>query len=268
VDRFYETYYTHEPSETRAARRAAERAKLAERVRVRIAWTLDGGADMDADFIHNLVGGRPSKICDLGCGDGSLIAALKARGHAVAGVEPDPTTLKLAKARGLDVYQGYADSLPEPVASSQYDLVMLNHVLHLCLDPLSVVRNARKLLRPGGLFVCETTNNECWGLRQQGACWRWLDMPRHLDLFTGRSLQRVVDAAGLRVKALDFTGYTRQFKAAWLDDQAQKSAMLYPSRSGNGIRQVLQSWILLVRTALAKPERKYDSVRVVAEAVG
>jgi hypothetical protein len=142
----------------------------------------------------------------------------------------------------------------------------MSHMLHLCLDPVQVMRNARKLLRRGGLLLCETTNNEALGLRQQGACWRWLDMPRHLDLFTAASLQRVVARAGLQVKRVDFTGYARQFKRAWLEDEARKCAVLYPSKRYGESRRLLHSWLLFARTALARPERKYDSVRVIAEA--
>jgi SAM-dependent methyltransferase len=266
VDRYYDNYYTHTPSEIRTS--ASVKRTFAERIRVRLAWSLDRGTDLDADLIHQLVHQHPSSICDLGCGDGRLLAALRDRGHHVVGLEPDPVTRQLAIARGLSVYGGHADDLPEPIASGTFDVVVLCHVLHLCLDPVRVIRNARKLLRRGGLLVCETTNNEASGLQQLGACWRWLDMPRHLDLFTATSLEKVVAIAGLRVKRIDFTGYTRQFKEAWLKEQAEKRATLYPSRLGSRAWQSLQNWLLLARTALARPERKYDSVRIVAAAGG
>lgn len=266
VDGYYLNYYTHESSEV--GRNTAVKRTLMERVRVRLAWSMDHGTDLDTDLIHQLVNRRPSSICDLGCGNGRLLAALRDRGHHVVGLEPDPITRQLAIARGISVYAGHADDLPEPIASCTFDVVILCHVLHLCRDPVGVVRNARKLLRRGGLLVCETTNNEASGLRQLGACWRWLDMPRHLDLFTAASLQKVVAEAGLQVKRVDFTGYTRQFKGAWLKEEAEKRASLYPSRLRSRAWQSLQNWLLLARTALARPERKYDSVRIVAEAHG
>ncbi len=264
VDSFYQNYYTHTPIEARTG--TPFRRTISERLRERLAWRFDHGADMDAGFIHQLLRGRPSSICDLGCGDGKLLAELRDRGHRVVGVEPDPVTLKLAVARGLTVYEGHADSPPGPVANDRFDVVILCHVLHLCLDPVRVIQSARKLLRPGGLFVCETTNNEALGLRQQGPCWWWLDMPRHVDLFTAASLERVVAGAGFEIKRVEFTGYTRQFKRAWLQAQALKRAALYPARRGGPAWQSLQSWVLLARTALAHSKRKYDSVRVIAEA--
>ena len=269
VDSFYQNYYTHAPAEAQtpeARRRARAQRSFSERVRERLAWWSDRGSDMDADFIHQLVRGRPSSICDLGCGEGKLLAELRDCGHRVVGLEPDPVTLELAVARGLSAYAGHAERPPEPIRSDTFDVIVLCHVLHLCLDPLRVVQIARKLLRPGGLIVCETTNNEALGLRQQGPCWWWLDMPRHVDLFTAASLERLVASAGFEVKRIDFTGYTRQFKRPWLEAEATKRAALYPSWRAGRIWQSLKNWFLLARTALARPERKYDSVRVVAEA--
>ena len=263
VDRFYENYYTHTPGAGRGARES--RGPL-ERLRERIAWWFDHSSDMDAGFIHRLVDGRPSRICDLGCGDGTLIQNLRERGHDVVGVEPDPVTLQLAAKRGLTVHHGHAENPPPAIERGAYDVVVMCHVLHLCLDPARVMRNARALLRPGGLLVCETTNNEAAGLHQQGASWRWLDMPRHVDLFTAASLERVVAAGGLEVRRIEFTGYTRQFKRAWLDEQGRKRGMLFPARGPSRVQQALQAWALLARTLFAKARRKYDSVRVVAQA--
>jgi SAM-dependent methyltransferase len=262
ADGFYENYYTHIPWEAGARPRRA----VFERVRERIAWSFDRGSDMDVGFIHRLVEGRPSRICDLGCGEGRLIAALRDRGHRVVGVEPDPVTLQLAAKRGLEVHRGHADNPPAALERGTFDVVVMCHVRQLCLDPARAIASARALLRPGGLLVCETTNNEAEGLRQLGACWRWLDMPRHVDLVTARSLRRVVAGAGLTVRRLDFTGYTRQFKRDWLEDEARKRAFLYPSQRRGRAWQALQAWLLLARTLLARPERKYDSVRVVGEA--
>jgi SAM-dependent methyltransferase len=267
VDGFYTIdYHTHTVSGT-AGKEPVNHALL-ERLRQRMAWSFDRGRDLDADLVHELVRHRPSSICDLGCGNGGLLADLRDRGHRVVGLEPDPVARRLAVARGLDVHEGHADDPPAAITSDRFDVAVLCHVLLLCLDPVRVLQGVRKILRPGGLFVCETPNNEALGLRQSGACWRWLDIPRHLNLFTAASLRRICAGAGLEVRRIDFVGYTRQFKRVWLDDEARKRAALYPSRPASRAWQSLQSWKLLARTALARSERKYDSVRIVAEAGG
>lgn len=260
VDGFYENYYTHSD-----ATDARDETGFWDTVRRRVAWTFDRGADLDAELIHGLAGGAPARILDVGCGPGRLLAELRDRGHDVAGVEPDPITRALAERRGLTVHAGHADAIPAPLLDGRFDAVVLSHVLHLCLDPLRALDQVRLALRPGGVMICEVTNNEALGLARQRECWRWLDIPRHVTLFTGRSLLRACEAAGLEARRLDYTGYTRQFRRGWLEDEAEKRAILRPGAPGGPLRDALGSWGLLLRTALARPGRKYDSVRVVAE---
>jgi SAM-dependent methyltransferase len=265
VDAFYDIrYHTHAGSE--AGGGAPVDQTPWERLRERLAWAFDRGTDLDADRVHRLVRGRSSSVCDLGCGNGGLLSALRDRGHRVVGLEPDPVARQLAVARGLEVHAGHAEELPDQIAGDTFDVVVLCHVLQQCLDPGRVLQNARKLLRPGGLLICETPNNEALGLQQSGACWRWLDVPRHLNLFTVASLVRFVAGVGLKVARVEFVGYTRQFKGAWLEAEARKRAALYPSRPASRLWQSLRSWQLLARTALARRERKYDSVRVIVHA--
>jgi SAM-dependent methyltransferase len=265
ADAFYDIRYCTHVTDAEAARARAE-GSLLERARIRLAWTVDRGSDLDAELLHRLVEGRPSDICDLGCGNGALMAALRERGHRVVGVEPDPVARRMALDRGLAVHAGHADAPPAAVKEAGFQVVVLSHVLHLCLDPVLVLANARKLLAPGGVLVCEVTNNACLGLRTSGDCWRWLDIPRHLTLFTSTSISRACEAAGLHVRSVAFGGYTRQFKREWLDDEAQKRAILHASEPPRPGLQSLRNWALLARSAFARPEAKYDSVRVVAEA--
>jgi SAM-dependent methyltransferase len=264
ADAFYDIpYCTHV---TEVYPRPIPPHALVQRARVRLAWAFDRGSHLDADLLHDLVRGEPSSFCDLGCGNGWLIAALRERGHRVVGVEPDPVARRLAVQRELTVHAGHADAPPEAVTSQSFDVVVLDHVLHLCLDPRRVLENARRLLRPGGIVVCEVTNNEAAGLQQSGDCWRWLDIPRHVTLFTSASLSRMCAAAGLQVKSVRFGGYTRQFRSEWIEDEVKKRAALYPPTRGKRVRSYVRNLQLLVRTAFARPESKYDSVRVVAAA--
>jgi hypothetical protein len=110
----------------------------------------------------------------------------------------------------------------------------------------------------------EVPNNACEGRRRMGEAWRWTDAPRHLNFFTPESLVACAEKAGLRVKAVLFRGYVRQFLPDWIVDEARIRARL----EGRGVcaadiaRQVRHSAALLAATAMAAPERKYDSVRI------
>jgi SAM-dependent methyltransferase len=249
-------YYTH------GARAGAGREGLADRICRHLAWRVDAGIPMTAARFRTLAAESVGpKALEIGCGDGGLLAALRADGWVVAGVEPDPAARAAAVGRGLEVYPGVAEELPIEVRGRRYDLVVLMHVLEHCLDPIRALRAAGALLKPGGAVVVEVPNNAAVGLQQAEAVWPWLDVPRHLNFFTPKSLSLACGAAGLTVGHPEFVGYSRQFSGEWrATEQAIRAAFGVALCQTHGLR----SWWLLLRTAFAASARKYDSVRVVA----
>jgi SAM-dependent methyltransferase len=243
-----------------ASRAAAVQGGLANRVRVRIAWQFDRGEDLTPGWLERHCGSGPHEICDLGCGGGELAQSLQRAGHHVTGVEPTPAGRAAAAARGVTVHTGTAEELPVAVTRRRFDVVVLSHVLEHCRDPRAALRNVRALLAPGGRAILEVPNNECLGLRHSGVAWHWLDVPRHIHFFTGRSLAAAARAAGLVPVATAWRGYTRQFDAPWLAAERRIAA-----RFGCRARSPLR---LLLATLFAPDRRKYDSVRMVASVAG
>jgi SAM-dependent methyltransferase len=95
-------------------------------------------------------------VLDVGCAFGYGTAALTGRGRSrrtVIGVEQDPGHLAEAARRypWLPVLQADAAALPLDDASVD-GVVMLDMVEHVA-DPESVLREARRVLRPGGVVI-------------------------------------------------------------------------------------------------------------------
>jgi SAM-dependent methyltransferase len=252
-------YYTHGGAPV-----APHRKRVLERVREHLAWRADFGTDLTAGRLGDLVAGRGSPTAvEIGCGDGKLLADLRAAGWSVVGVEPDPAARRAAAARGLEVYDGTAEAPPDAVRDRTFDAVVMQHVLEHCLDPLAALRSAAALLKPGGVLVVETPNNEAAGCRAAGAAWPWLDVPRHLNFFTAHSLRLACAAAGLTVTATEYTGYTRQYQPPWVEMERRIRASFREAGAAVTTPDLDRSaWGLLFRTALAAPRYKYDSVRV------
>ncbi len=159
---------------------------------------------------------RPARgrLLDAGCGAGDLLAALRADGWSVTGVEPAPPAAALARRRhGLDVLTGRFEEAP--LESGRFDVVTLAGVLEHLHDPLGALRRARSLLAPGGLvavlFVPRLDSPEA---RRLGSRWLALDMPRHLTHFDEPSLVRMAASAGLDVAHRE--PYSRRHSAAQL----------------------------------------------------
>lgn len=262
-----ESYYTHARPQAVEGNRA-----LSDRVRQHLAWRSDRGveAEIEARSLQRYGIAPGARVLDVGCGNGGLLSRLDRAGYRVTGVEPDAAARAVVTQLGLEVHAGTAERLPDTLADERFDAITLTHVLEHCLDPRTAVISARALLSERGVLVIETPNNAAQGLRQLGAAWRWLDVPRHVNFFTAESLARVCRAAGLTIERIEYTGYARQFGSEWLADEqtawdclhrrADANCSLPPRNNG------ARSWRLLAATWLAAPARKYDSVRIVSRA--
>jgi arsenite methyltransferase len=105
---------------------------------------------------------RPGEVVlDLGSGAGAdvLISARRvAPGGRAYGVDMTPEMLELARANAaeagvdnVEFLQGYLEEVPLPDAS--VDVVISNCVINLAADKAVVLREAARVLRPGGRFA-------------------------------------------------------------------------------------------------------------------
>lgn len=150
-------------------------------------------ADADVRCLKAIDGGR---LLDVGCGSGEWILAMSQRGWTVEGCDFDQTAVENAKQRGLDVRCGSLEAQNYPDGS--FDAVTLNHVIEHVPDPVVVLAECARILRPGGKLVLFTPNNASLGHRIFKASWRGLEPPRHLHIFTIPSMRCALAQAGFQ----------------------------------------------------------------------
>ncbi|MGK6318416.1 methionine biosynthesis protein MetW [Sphingomonas sp. DT-204] len=104
-----------------------------------------------------------SRVLDVGCGDGALMAALRdERGVDARGLELDPGDVATAVARGLSVVQGDADADLKDYPTDAFDYAILSQTLQTTRRPDHVLD---ELLRIGRRAFVSFPNFAHWRVR-------------------------------------------------------------------------------------------------------
>jgi len=141
-----------------------------------------------------------ARYADLGIGDGLLTLMLAEVAEVVTAVDLSPEMLAqlLARARAkeidnIETVEGEIEDLPLPDAS--HEIVVMSQALHHARDPVRALREARRILVPGGrlLLIDLLAHNEEW-VREK---------LEHVHLgFTEADLAAHIAAAGFEAPAL------------------------------------------------------------------
>ena len=149
-----------------------------------------------------------SRVLDIGCGDGALLAYL-AREKAVdaRGMELSQSGVNSCVGHGLSVIQGDADRDLEAYPNGAFDVVVLSQTLQATRQPRRVLET---LVRIGKQAIVSFPNFGFWHIRLS-LLWRgrmpvsellsnpWYDTP-NIHLCTIRDFVRLCDEIGVRIE--------------------------------------------------------------------
>jgi SAM-dependent methyltransferase len=144
-------------------------------------------------------------VLDVGCGSGDLLAWFAGRGADVAGIDPAPGMVELARARlpGGDVRAGTAEPLPWPDGS--FDLVTAVNALQFAEDTIDALTEMARVTAPGGLVAvanwAEAERNDLDRIEAAVAEAAGEDVPPGGPLREAGGLDGVFAEAGLEVVA-------------------------------------------------------------------
>ncbi len=155
---------------------------------------------------------RPLKglrVLDIGCGGGLLSEPLARMGADVTGIDPAPGNVDVARLHagrsGLHIDYRAVPAEDLVAAGETFDVVLALEVVEHVADVGLFIRQAARLVGPGGLFVGSTLNRtgKSFALAIVGAEYvlRWLPRGTHRwDRFvTPDEFEAVLAAAGLAV---------------------------------------------------------------------
>jgi 2-polyprenyl-6-hydroxyphenyl methylase/3-demethylubiquinone-9 3-methyltransferase len=143
---FYEYYASASQSEA-----TAQRFRGIQSTVLRVAAQTGMGARLD--------------VADVGCGAGTQCRLWAELGHRVFGVDVNAPLIELARKRageqGLDIRFEVGSATALPWADARMDVCLVPELLEHVADWESCVREAARVVRPGGLLYLSTTNVLC-----------------------------------------------------------------------------------------------------------
>lgn len=171
--------------------------------------------EIEPGFVHHdeafqefLCQKRPGRWLDVGCGQNPFVREYGANFSFAAGCDMEPSLVPCAHRPFV-----LADALSLPFAPASFDLVTLYFAAEHFDRVGDALRELNRVLRPGGLFLCLTSDRKYWASRLNRL------MPENLKrallgLFAGQKEQDIFKAhyrfndADQVPRLLEQTGFT------------------------------------------------------------
>ena len=155
-------------------------------------WWFVGRRRLVTDLLAGF--GARGRILDLGCGTGGVLQHLQGLGDAV-GLDPAPEAARYCRRRALPMVLG--SGLELPFADGSFDAVLALDVIEHVPDDVAMLREARRVLRPGGTLVVTVP----------ALPWLWSahdDVNHHYRRYTLATLRRSLRAGGFLPRRISY----------------------------------------------------------------
>jgi 2-polyprenyl-3-methyl-5-hydroxy-6-metoxy-1,4-benzoquinol methylase len=166
---------------------------------------VDLGLENNSHTLMVQLVGSNKRVLDVGCANGYLAQVLGERACEVSGVEFDRAAAEEARPHLKDLVVGDLEQLDlvAELGEARFDVLVFGDVLEHLRDPLPVLRQARRLLAPGGYVVISIPNVAHGAVRltllQGQFDYRPLGLldSTHIRFFTRENLKTLLHDAGL-----------------------------------------------------------------------
>jgi SAM-dependent methyltransferase len=233
----YERFYNAGVKSGSAYRGLRERFLASGLYRLWLKW------DGDMSFHGRRGTGR---LLDVGCNEGRGLRLYADNGFQVEGLELNALAAAVARQRGFRVH---AATLTQFNPKEPYDVVVLANVLEHAWDPVLMLAEVRRLLRPEGVVWISCPNAASLWRRVFKQAWVNWHVPFHLWHFSPATLQEVLKRAGLEIATLQT--YT---PALWIAQSLCVSLGSQRGRSNPVMRSApVAAGLMLMARALVLP---------------
>jgi 2-polyprenyl-3-methyl-5-hydroxy-6-metoxy-1,4-benzoquinol methylase len=207
---------------------------------------------------------------DIGFGAGTITQAAGRAGWKVFGVEVSKVAVDFLahKHPEYDLYCGYLED--RKYDDNSFDAIAIVEVVEHVLDPIPILKEAYRILRPGGVIWVTTPNLHSLSWSVMGLEWSMVTPPDHLELYTKEGATIMLEASGFKVKKIityginpyEIKNHFKSSNASFVPSERVNSGYelnesMGSSSKGRFIKNSVNSFLNIIR--------KGDSMKVWAE---
>lgn len=140
--------------------------------------------------------GRKGKVLDIGSGPGYFLKYGKEIGWDVLGFEPSQQAYQYSTKLGLNIVNDFFNA-EKAQKYGKFDVVYMNAVIEHLADPIGLIKDVKKVLKPDGL-ICIIAPNDYNPLQNilknnlRYDPW-WVAPPQHLNFFDFKSIKKLLE---------------------------------------------------------------------------
>lgn len=153
-------------------------------------------------------------ILEVGCGAGELLYELGEIGLTnCIGIDPYvPADIQFKN--GVHVYKLTLEEFKKNNSTVKYDLVMFNHSLEHSPTPIKDLELASSFLKSDGELLIRWPVSGSTNAKVYGVNWWSLDSPRHIYLFSVKSMALLANSVSMVISRIHFEGTIDDFLAS------------------------------------------------------
>ncbi len=192
-----------------------------------------------AQFLEEFERSRQhNRLLEVGCADGLFLCAARERGWRVSGVDVLPAIAQMAREeRGLDVHTGELFDAGFP--DGEFDVVYMNEVIEHIVEPLELLKEIHRVLRPGGLALLRTGNARSWSARLRRGSWyyyRTFASHGHIRFYSPKAARALGEAASFSGVSTQTRGFafreSSEMRGRWYKPLAKVTQNLISPLAG------------------------------------
>jgi SAM-dependent methyltransferase len=198
-------------------------------------WAL---LDGDISFYTRKGSGR---LIDIGCNEGRGLTIYSLNGYKVEGLELNEMAAAVARGKGFAVHTA---TLERFTPDTLFDVAVLSNVLEHSLDPVQMLCDVRRILKPGGQVWISCPNSRSWLRSFFKKYWINWHVPFHIVHFSPSTLEATLMRGGFTsVQICQIT------PSLWV---ASSVIARFFARPGHPTRQLRNPFLVLALMLIAR----------------